>query len=347
MSEGRRSWWCGTNLREKATFPMGIITVDARNKTLALAVSAGNGAGSQGQEHHPRDPGRARSSTPHVAGQPRPTGHRRRRRITLLRTRNASEESGLAAGGGLCASASRWRGEHHANAISPEVPRPCSPKQAVLQPSPRFPPTERLPGRAEPSTIFALPVEKEPIISPSSPAGRNACAIPTPPPTHSWRPWMGQSTGWPPSETESQASLLVTPGGDSPAILEDNDQHHVVHEVEAQVQRHQQRGGSTVILRCPLHPSRAQQTGAGRAHAKDFGIDVVPTACVAPASGTHEHQRRSQWITRPLDEEHCEVSLSVVRACFARLTTVGLRIQPATVSIRYDRLNVQPIEGRA
>lgn len=36
VSEGLTSWWCGTNLSENATFPMGTMTVDARNRTFAL-----------------------------------------------------------------------------------------------------------------------------------------------------------------------------------------------------------------------------------------------------------------------------------------------------------------------
>lgn len=36
VSERCRSWWWGTNFRENATFPMGTMTVDAKNNTLAL-----------------------------------------------------------------------------------------------------------------------------------------------------------------------------------------------------------------------------------------------------------------------------------------------------------------------
>lgn len=35
----------------------------------------------------------------------------------------------------------------------------------------------------------------------------------------------------------------------SPSILEDDDQNDVIHEVEAQVQRHQERSALTVIRR--------------------------------------------------------------------------------------------------
>lgn len=40
VSERCRSWWWGTNFKENATFPMGTITVDAKNKTFALHGSS-------------------------------------------------------------------------------------------------------------------------------------------------------------------------------------------------------------------------------------------------------------------------------------------------------------------
>lgn len=40
VSDRCKSWWCGTNLKEKPTFPMGTITVDAKNNTFALEARA-------------------------------------------------------------------------------------------------------------------------------------------------------------------------------------------------------------------------------------------------------------------------------------------------------------------